>query len=267
MSSPPAPRHEAIAEILREEILRGTYEPGERLPAERDLAARLGANRSSVREALRGLEQMGLVSIRHGDGATVQGLDRASLEVVRHLLFLDGAVNRDVLAQVLEFHELLVTGAARLAVERASDDQLARAEAQLATLADPHASPERSLDAVEALFDLIVEASENWVLALARRAVNPLFSGREGRFREVRMRVRPPATLMAPVAREVSRAVAGREPDRAADAIRRLMRLNREHALDELEALQPARSTAPAPSTVPVPNEHAAPNKETSRGH
>jgi GntR family transcriptional repressor for pyruvate dehydrogenase complex len=47
-----ASRADEIARALRDEILRGGYRPGERLPSERDLAARMGANRSSVREAL-----------------------------------------------------------------------------------------------------------------------------------------------------------------------------------------------------------------------
>ena len=55
---------ESIAARLRNDILGGTYKAGERLPAERDLASRLGVNRGSVREALKKLEQMGLVVIR-----------------------------------------------------------------------------------------------------------------------------------------------------------------------------------------------------------
>ena len=65
---------ESIAAQLRNDILDGTYKAGERLPAERDLASRLGVNRGSVREALKKLEQMGLVVIRRGDGATVRHL-------------------------------------------------------------------------------------------------------------------------------------------------------------------------------------------------
>jgi len=63
---------ESIAARLRNDILGGTYKAGERLPAERDLASRLGVNRGSVREALKKLEQMGLVLIRRGDRATVR---------------------------------------------------------------------------------------------------------------------------------------------------------------------------------------------------
>src|SRR5262245_26799715 len=77
-------RHsDRIAAGLRQAILRGRYRPGQRLPAERELASRLAVNRGSVREALKKLEQLGLVEIRRGDGALVRHLHEASVEVVR----------------------------------------------------------------------------------------------------------------------------------------------------------------------------------------
>jgi GntR family transcriptional repressor for pyruvate dehydrogenase complex len=236
-------RHEAIARALRGEILRGRFRPGDRLPAERDLALRLGAHRSSVREALRSLEQQGLVSIRHGGGATVRALREASLEVIPHMLVVDGRVNRPLLEQVLDVHELLVVGATRLAVERADDEARLEARELLARLADPDASDDAFLDTAAALLDLIVEASGNLVLGLARRAVNPLF---EDRFREARKRFRPRPALLASLAAELDAAIAGRDADAAEEHVRRLLRLNRTRALDALEALSdPLRAPRP----------------------
>jgi DNA-binding FadR family transcriptional regulator len=60
-----------IAANLRRAILDGTYAYRERLPAERDLAGRFGASRSTVREALRQLEEVGLVTRRVGSGTFV----------------------------------------------------------------------------------------------------------------------------------------------------------------------------------------------------
>lgn len=56
-----------IAELLRAEQLK----PGDRLPAERELAALLGVSRPSVREAVRSLEAQGLLHVRHGQGVFV----------------------------------------------------------------------------------------------------------------------------------------------------------------------------------------------------
>ena len=61
----------AIAARLRQAILDGNYAYGERLPAERDLAEHFGASRSTVREALRRLEEAHLVTRRIGSGTFV----------------------------------------------------------------------------------------------------------------------------------------------------------------------------------------------------
>ena len=67
---PTAP--EAIAQLLRREILAGRWSPGERLPAERDLAQQLGITRVTVRSALSALSAEGLVEARQGSGTRVR---------------------------------------------------------------------------------------------------------------------------------------------------------------------------------------------------
>src|SRR4051812_3521819 len=62
--------HDA-AEHLRELIGSGTLQPGDKLPAERTLAGRLGVSRPTLREAVRGLVIMGLLETRHGAGTYV----------------------------------------------------------------------------------------------------------------------------------------------------------------------------------------------------
>lgn len=71
MSPPKKNLAETIFEQLRGQILRDELEAGERLPPERELAAALGTNRNTLREAIRRLEQANLVSVRHGQGVTV----------------------------------------------------------------------------------------------------------------------------------------------------------------------------------------------------
>jgi len=61
----------AIAAEVRQAIMNGTYQYGERLPAERDLAQHFGASRSTVRDALRRLETANLLSRRVGSGTFV----------------------------------------------------------------------------------------------------------------------------------------------------------------------------------------------------
>ena len=58
--------HEDVAEQLRDAILDGRFAAGRKLPPERELAQEFGVNRTSVREALKVLEGLGLVTVRQG---------------------------------------------------------------------------------------------------------------------------------------------------------------------------------------------------------
>lgn len=72
-----APRlYQRIAMELVRLIDSGSFKPGERLPAERDLAVQLGVSRSSLREALSSLEMAGRVEIRLGSGVYVRKASR-----------------------------------------------------------------------------------------------------------------------------------------------------------------------------------------------
>src|SRR5215475_2314929 len=124
---------DGLAEALRAEILRGRYRPGDRLPSERELAARFDVNRLSAREALQQLERLGLVEIKRG-GARVAALHDASPDVIAHLFETADAPDPALVEQWLDVSELLFTGAVRFALERASDAEIARARELLRAL-------------------------------------------------------------------------------------------------------------------------------------
>ena len=60
-----------VFDFFREALLSGRFRPGDRLPAERELAQQLGVGRPLLREAMRSLAMLGLLDIRHGSGAFV----------------------------------------------------------------------------------------------------------------------------------------------------------------------------------------------------
>lgn len=66
--------YEQVADQIGDLIRSGEFAPGQRLPAERDLAKTLGVSRPVVREAMIALEIMGLVEVRTGSGAFVREL-------------------------------------------------------------------------------------------------------------------------------------------------------------------------------------------------
>lgn len=96
-ASPYAPidvtrRSQQVAAAIGQTILDGDVEPGDLLPPERALAQSFRVTRNTVREALRRLEQLRLVSIRHGSGARVQDyLTTAGVELVGDLVMTRAA--------------------------------------------------------------------------------------------------------------------------------------------------------------------------------
>src|SRR6266567_244516 len=139
---------EEIVAQLRGLILRGSYSPGDKLPPERRLAEQLGVNRASLREAIKSLEQMGLVKTRQGDGTRVLDfMQTAGVELVSHLIptTADGKPNLDVLADVLEFRRLFGREAARQAAERVTPEELGRLEAIVERAAEAALEPEEVL--------------------------------------------------------------------------------------------------------------------------
>lgn len=246
---PEETRSEGIARQLRREILDGRWRPGERLPAERELASQLGVHRSSVREALRKLEELRLVVIRRGDGARVRPIEGAGIEIVRDLLLRDGRLDPVVARQVLDVREMLITGAARLALERGAPETIARARVLVQRLADPKLSADEFLPATEALFEVIAEASGNLVLRLVRNGVLSLLDAR-GAARAA-LFDQSPAVLRAVAA--IDAALAAHDVDALEAAVRTFLRATQARALHLLGALAdaPAKPSRRPPRTRP----------------
>ena len=220
-------RAEAIAEGLRAQILGGKYGPGERLPSERELSDRLGANRSSVREALKKLEQLGMIAIRPGGGARVVPMAEAGLGVLRHALGAT-APNRELVAQWLDVHELVIAGAARIAMERGTREEFDTAKALLRRLVSPSTTDEQFVAVSDELTALIARASRNVVLMMVRNGLTAA-AQKQG---DARRRLRPSRKVLLPIVAEVERAMDGRLAAAAEEAVRRLLRLNRAMVLD-----------------------------------
>lgn len=92
---------EQVFETLVADIVRGTYPPGARLPAERDLARQLGASRPTLREALRRLSAWQLVESRRGSGIVIRDRAAWSIEVLPACLRFAGGVPGERTARVI----------------------------------------------------------------------------------------------------------------------------------------------------------------------
>jgi GntR family transcriptional regulator, transcriptional repressor for pyruvate dehydrogenase complex len=174
-----------VFRLLCEQILAGRYEPGEKLPTQRALAAELGVNMASVREAVKRLEQLRLVEVRHGDAMRVRDWRvHGGLDVMAHVLFRAGALDRDTLASLLEVRRLMLAEAARLAAERRSPKQATRLSELAAGFAE--AGDEEAAQALDfAFMTELVEAAGNVVFRLILNSIRALYFERAELFRAV----------------------------------------------------------------------------------
>ncbi|MBB4663083.1 FadR/GntR family transcriptional regulator [Conexibacter arvalis] len=162
-----------VFERLREAIVTGDYEAGARLPTQRALAADLGVNMATVREALGRLEQLRLVETRHGSGTHVLdwrrsgGLDALTLAAA-------GAADPQLGAALFEARRLLLREAARLAAARRADEQ-AEALAELAEAVAAAPDDTTALLADWAFMAAMVEAAGNLVFQLIMNSVRELY--------------------------------------------------------------------------------------------
>ena len=134
--------YQALAEKITKLIAAGRYQPGDRLPAERELAAKFNVSRPTVREAIIALEIEGLVEVRVGSGVYVinQNPTRSDVE-------------RDIGAFELTEARILIEGeAAALAASNITDDEVDELERLLSEMESANKSSAGASEIVDRRF-------------------------------------------------------------------------------------------------------------------
>jgi len=164
--------HRTLLAPLVADIVAGALAEGDRLPTEIELARRFDVSRGVAREGLRSLEERGLVTVKHGSGATVRPAtdwDMLNPEVIAAVLASDRGPK--LLGDYLECRRLLEIEAAGLAAERATRAQLVTLsealERMAAAAAQPAAGPsaeDRFHEADIAFHRAVIHATGNHAL-------------------------------------------------------------------------------------------------------
>ena len=160
---------------LVEEILTGRLAAGEPIPSERELSLALHVNRHAVREALKRLQQAGLVRISHGGKTRVQDWRQtAGLDVLSTLAATGAVPALQIARDIMVMRRSVAADAARLCARNATDDQLATIAA--AAAAYPAQRTDESFAVDLTFWTAIIDGSGNLAYRLALNTLVAAFA-------------------------------------------------------------------------------------------
>lgn len=207
-------------------ILEGELQPGEKLPPERDLAEHLGVSRVSVRDALRELENRGLVDRRPGRGTIVLSPgERAEFSYV--ILSAASELHSD-LRDIMELRVIVEPPIARLTAARATKRDIAQLRELLEAMEREDVTKERYAELDRAFHQAIAQYAHNTLLAhINEQIATEIAPSRANRYQT---RERRAASSVAH--RRIYEAIAASDGDRAeAEARDHVLDISRQIAL------------------------------------
>ena len=215
--------HEDVAEQLRDAILDGRFGAGAKLPPERELAAEFRVNRTSVREAIKVLEGLGLVTVRQGDGATVRPLVEGSLEVLGPMIFHGGRIDLALVSELAEVMRPLLLEMGRLAIERCRPPDLVAMRRFRDVAADTTRDREDRYKAIHELFVLLADMTRNRVWQMLARRLRALF--RQAPMGAARERLRRDPGRFVPLIDDCLAALEARRTGEAVASLQQLIQV------------------------------------------
>jgi GntR family transcriptional repressor for pyruvate dehydrogenase complex len=210
--------HEEVVSQIQELIEQRQLRPGDKLPPERELTKGFDVSRTVVREAVRSLEERGLVDVRHGSGVYVA---EPSIDAVTESLALHLRVSESSLMPLLEVREILEVEIAGLAAERATQEDQEQMERSLRHEAGLFDSRDEYVEADLEFHELLTRATHNEVLPILLKPLAELL--RESR----RVTIEPPGSTELSLAghREIFEAVKNGDREQAREAMREHLRM------------------------------------------
>ncbi|KLU60548.1 HTH-type transcriptional regulator LutR [Peptococcaceae bacterium CEB3] len=153
---------ESVVNTIIQRINNGELGPGDRLPPERELAVMLGVSRTVVRDALKTLAGLGIVTIRHGMGAYINTVtDEGYMSKLASFL----QINRGTVDELYQVRQVLETQAVVWCTENASEHDISELHNIVERAGKVREGDESKLEALDAEFHLkICEAAGNRVL-------------------------------------------------------------------------------------------------------
>ena len=161
-----------VAKRIARMIRGGSYDPGDRLPTINEMASRFGVGHPTLREALKKLEALGTVTIKHGSGVYVQ--DNRDVFVMSNPIFR-GEVSKDMMLDLIEARIPIEVKSVVQAARNGTEEHLRRMKEYLEK-AEQHIEDDAVLNQANMAFHReIAVASGNVVMAQLLEVLSNLF--------------------------------------------------------------------------------------------
>lgn len=220
---------EVVLEQIQKLLAEGKLRPGDHLPSEMELAERFGVGRSSIREAMRVLQLVGVVEVIQGKGTFVREPGILPLMIDWSRISQMG-----IIAEVMEARQFIEVLLAQLAAERATDEDVEALRNALARSRDSLGNIDNSVEAGVNFHLALADATHNQVLALMYRTIRDLYLETARR-----TRINPDvASDRFHDHERLLQAVIARDPEAAAQA----MKEHLDKAYQILSASEPAKT-------------------------
>ncbi len=218
-------------------ILRGILRPGERLPAEREMAERLGVSRPSLRDAISELQEQGLLTAKAGSGIYVAEVLGSAFSPALIRLF---GSHEEAVFDYLSFRRDMEGLAAERAARMGSESDLKVVQTIFEKMEAAHArnAPEDEAN-LDAQFHMaIIEASHNVVMLHMMRSMFDLL--RQGVFynRQMMFNQRTTREAILDQHRAINTALQARDPEGAREAVQRHLNFVQQCTQDHQKALR-----------------------------
>jgi GntR family transcriptional regulator, transcriptional repressor for pyruvate dehydrogenase complex len=219
--------YEEVARQLEQMILKKLH-PGDKLPSERELAESLGVSRSSIRDAIRSLELVGLVEPRQGSGTVVREISADTVmnpltNILRHKV--------ELVTELIDFRKMLEPSLAARAATHASEEELEELEQILHRQEARFRANELAIEEDSEFHYAIAMASGNSVVLKVLDVLMDLL--RDTRERSLQSEGRPQKSLAGH--RKILAAIKKRDAEAAKSAMRRHIEDVEEIVLNEFE--------------------------------
>jgi GntR family transcriptional repressor for pyruvate dehydrogenase complex len=210
-------RYQQVAEQIHKLISSGALKPGDRLPPERELVKRFGVSRTSIRDAIRTLEAMGIAESHHGTGTVVRDLSSESVAVPLANVLVR---KRHLVAELLDVRWMIEPALASRAAENASNEDIQSLENILRRQKEKLRRGEPAVDEDSEFHYRIALAAGNTVVLKVLDVLMDLL--RESRTRSLQVRGRSEKSYAGHL--RILRAIKRRNGSAAANAARQHLR-------------------------------------------